>query len=42
MNIHETMGEFFNRPRYRVVADLLQYFLRTEQEFDECQALLFE
>ncbi|XP_043519313.1 uncharacterized protein LOC122533551 [Frieseomelitta varia] len=44
MNIHESIGEFFNRPRYQVVADLLQYFLRTElEEFgDECQALRFK
>ncbi|XP_043797857.1 uncharacterized protein LOC122717661 [Apis laboriosa] len=31
-NVHEIIGEFFNRPRHQIVLDLLRYFLSTEQE----------
>lgn len=42
MNVHENIGDFFNRPRHQIVVDLLEYFLHTEQRFtfeNECQAL---
>ncbi|XP_078050751.1 uncharacterized protein LOC144477136 [Augochlora pura] len=34
VDVHETMGEFFNRPRRQVLADLLDYMLHIDQSED--------
>lgn len=34
INVHETIGEFFNRPRDQILTDLLEYGFRTGQTFD--------
>ncbi|XP_076278305.1 uncharacterized protein LOC143208106 [Lasioglossum baleicum] len=31
INIHETVGEFFNRPRRQILLELLDYFLHTNR-----------
>ncbi|XP_017883653.1 uncharacterized protein LOC108627110 [Ceratina calcarata] len=33
MDLHETIGDFFNRPRHQILVDLLQYLLQTEEPF---------
>ncbi|XP_076245019.1 uncharacterized protein LOC143185677 [Calliopsis andreniformis] len=32
LHVHETIGEFFNRPRRQILADLLDYFLQVERK----------
>ncbi|XP_034187047.1 uncharacterized protein LOC117607450 [Osmia lignaria lignaria] len=34
MDVHETIGEFFNRPRDQILMDLLEYGFRTGQTFN--------
>lgn len=42
MNVHETIGEFFNRPREEILIELVEYFLHTKQDIsfeNHCQLL---